>query len=219
MKSIGSQPGYRGKVRRLNNWAQVARTWQDGPNIVRLFKRLYKHPSDIDLYVGGLLEFPSFGFADGRPNSVLGSTHAYIIGSTFRRLKNSDRFFYDLQGYRASFRPIELKQIRRYSLAHLFCNNLNPQPDGSLSTSFSTLQHGGPNLKINFLPDVLKWPLQLPRRVSKSRNVKRNGFISCSKFLPGNQINYRLFRGACTKGQNSCTFDRPIQPTVASLTG
>ena len=48
-------------------------------------QELYKHPSNVDLWVGGLLE-------ELVPGSLLGSTFTCIIAEQFRRLRAGDRY-------------------------------------------------------------------------------------------------------------------------------
>ena len=56
---------------------------------VKQLKAAYKDIDDVDLFVGGILEIPE-------ADSVLGPAFKCIIGDQFARLKQGDRYFYDL---------------------------------------------------------------------------------------------------------------------------
>ena len=111
---------------------------------IALFKRIYRHVDDIDLFIGGIYEDPI-------PGALVGRTFNCIIGDQFARLKKGDRFFYDLGGQPHSFRPGQLKsfnftaadawsisspihfvcfadqlvEIRKTSLSRIICDNQN----------------------------------------------------------------------------------------------
>ena len=78
---------------------------------------MYSSVEDIDLYVGLTLEEPEAG-------ARVGLTNMCIIGDQLARLKNGDRYFYDLSGQPGSFSRDQLDQIRKTSLARLICNNV-----------------------------------------------------------------------------------------------
>lgn len=59
---------------------------------------LYKSPDEIDLYIAGISEKPAVG-------SILGHTFTHIIADQFARLKEADRFYYELGGQISSFTP------------------------------------------------------------------------------------------------------------------
>lgn len=58
----------------------------------------YSHPDDVDLWSAGVAETPSAG-------SMVGPTFNCIIASTFRDLKQGDRFWYENQDWPSSFTP------------------------------------------------------------------------------------------------------------------
>ena len=62
-----------------------ARTWQ-------LLKKVYNHPQDIDLFIGGMAEQNTVG------GGVLGNTFGWIVAEQFRLLKDGDRFFFTQEG-------------------------------------------------------------------------------------------------------------------------
>jgi peroxidase len=96
--------------------------WDDftntiAPAKVAILKVIYKSVDDVDLYVGGFLETP-------HEDSILGPIFKCLIGDQFARLKKGDRFFYDLGvDSRLAFRPSQLDQLRRTSLARIICDN------------------------------------------------------------------------------------------------
>ena len=68
------------------------------------------------MYVGGTLE-PRL------PRGMLGATFSCIIAQQFYRLRHGDRFWYESNNDGTAFRPEQLHQIRKASLARLFCDN------------------------------------------------------------------------------------------------
>jgi hypothetical protein len=58
---------------------------------IRRFQSIYASVDDIDLFVGGVSEFPV-------EDAVLGPTFLCIIGDQFTRAKRGDRFFYEFEG-------------------------------------------------------------------------------------------------------------------------
>merc|ERR1719402_451825 len=82
---------------------------------------LYKNAiSDVDLYIGGLLEKP---VSPGGSHTTLlaGPLFQCIIGNQFDRLKRGDRFWYENQGQSGSFTPDQLDDIKKVSLAQMMC--------------------------------------------------------------------------------------------------
>ena len=53
---------------------------------------------DIDLYIGSLFETQI-------PGALVGPTALCIISDQFKKIKNGDRFFYDIGGQPNSFTP------------------------------------------------------------------------------------------------------------------
>ena len=113
-------PGYN-KYREICLGSKVT-DWDDftntiAPAKVAILKVIYKSVDDVDLYVGGFLETP-------HEDSILGPIFKCLIGDQFARLKKGDRFFYDLGvDSRLAFRPSQLDQLRRTSLARIICDN------------------------------------------------------------------------------------------------
>lgn len=83
---------------------------------VAKLKDLYAHPDDVDLLVGGMAE-------RGMDDSVVGFTFRCIIGEQMLRTKKGDRFFYDVPNQPSSFTEEQLGEIRKSTLARVFCDN------------------------------------------------------------------------------------------------
>jgi len=81
-------------------------------------RRIYTNVDDIDLFVGMLSERP-------QNDSILGVTALCIIGDQFSRLRQGDRYFYDLANSPGSFSSSELEKIRESSFARILCDNSN----------------------------------------------------------------------------------------------
>ena len=76
---------------------------------------IYKHPDDVDLFVGGILE-KHVGAA------TLGPTFACLIAEQFQRLRSGDRFWYENES-EAGFSEDQLNELRKISLARTLCDN------------------------------------------------------------------------------------------------
>ncbi|XP_046639032.1 peroxidase-like [Daphnia pulicaria] len=96
----------------------------DQPTINSLMNA-YNSVDDIDLYIGCLAE-------SARPvnGSLLGPTGLCVVARQFAVTKNNDRFFYDVGSQANSFTLVQLKEIRKTSLARILCDNNN----GDVST-------------------------------------------------------------------------------------
>lgn len=88
---------------------------------VKRLQLVYDDPQDVDLFIGGLMET----HADG---AKVGPTFQCIIADTFFRLRFGDRFFYDNSNMAHSFTAAQLAQLRRASMARVFCDNLDAFP-------------------------------------------------------------------------------------------
>ena len=105
-------------------------TWDEVPEEIdeeqwALFKEIYNHPSDIDLFAAGLAEKPF-------PGSIVGPTFHCIIGKQFKNLRIGDRFFFNnILGEDASgtgqtqFSEAQIANIRQRHLGNIMCDNTN----------------------------------------------------------------------------------------------
>ncbi|KAJ8673332.1 hypothetical protein QAD02_004594 [Eretmocerus hayati] len=83
---------------------------------VRRYMSIFEHPSDIDLWSGGVSEKPL-------PDSMLGPTFSCIIATQFSNSRRGDRFWYELPNQPSSFTPEQLQEIRKTKLARVICDN------------------------------------------------------------------------------------------------
>lgn len=97
----------------------------------------------IDLWVGGLSEALLTG-------AQVGPTFACILGLTFTRLRDGDRFWYENPYI---FTPKKVKQIKRTSLSRVLCTNADNIPSIQQNAFSSTL----PRVQCDSLPEVNLW--------------------------------------------------------------
>ena len=82
----------------------------------QIYKRLYKHVDDIDLWSGGVSE-------RRMPGAQIGPTFACIIARQFANIKRGDRFWFENGGFPSSFTLDQLNEIKKVSQAGLICKN------------------------------------------------------------------------------------------------
>lgn len=110
-------PGYN-EYRKVCNLT-VAETFDDlrgeiSSDVVRnKLKELYGHPSNIDIFVGGILE-------DQIEGARVGPLFRCILIEQFSRLRSGDRHWYENP---SSFTPEQLSQIKVASLGRVLCDN------------------------------------------------------------------------------------------------
>ncbi|XP_049797648.1 peroxidase-like [Schistocerca nitens] len=126
-----------------------AHSWEDfldvisAENVEKLSK-LYEHPDDVDLTVGGSLEVHVQG-------ALAGPTFVCIMAEQFRRTRQGDRFFYDFKD--AGFTPDQLQEIRKANMARLLCDN-SDHVKSMQPRAFEKINHGNPIVPCDSLPAV-----------------------------------------------------------------
>ena len=86
------------------------------PDAAAKIATLYESVDDVDFFVGGNSEYHIKG-------AIVGPTFACVIAEQFRRLKVGDRFWYENKGQTGSFTDQQLQEIKRTSLASIFCED------------------------------------------------------------------------------------------------
>jgi len=99
----------------IRNWRQLSKIVA-APELVPRLQRLYSDISDIDLFLGGLMERPA-------DDGLLGPTFQCLVGDQFKRLKFGDRFWFEEGGQPNSLTEAQVNAIRDSSLARVLCEN------------------------------------------------------------------------------------------------
>ncbi|XP_042203107.1 lactoperoxidase-like isoform X2 [Homarus americanus] len=85
-------------------------------NTASLYASIYRSVDDIDLWSAGVSERPL-------PGSLLGPIFSCIIATQMQRLRQGDRYWYELPGQPSSFTLAQLESLRKVRLARLICDN------------------------------------------------------------------------------------------------
>ncbi|XP_075729871.1 uncharacterized protein LOC142771849 isoform X2 [Rhipicephalus microplus] len=98
-----------------------ARSWSDleghiPRTTLQAIAGVYRDVEDVDVFTGGLSEFPLAG-------AVVGPTFSCLLGFQFQRLRRCDRFWHENGDAVTRFTPDQLAQIRKASLAKIICQN------------------------------------------------------------------------------------------------
>ncbi|XP_030564311.1 peroxidase [Drosophila novamexicana] len=102
-------------LRRASEWSEFATEISNEK--IKLLRKLYASPDDVELSVGGTLEFHV-------PDSLFGPTLLCIVGKQFLNTRRGDRFFFERENHLSGFSRNQLAEIRKVTLASLFCNNV-----------------------------------------------------------------------------------------------
>lgn len=100
-----------------------ASSWEDFQDLISAqsienLRSLYVSHEDVDLTVGGSLEAHVAG-------ALAGPTFLCILTEQFYRTRVGDRYFFERGDAEVSFTREQLIEIRKASMARLFCDNGN----------------------------------------------------------------------------------------------
>lgn len=135
-------------LRRADNFEQLAGEIRNAA-IREKLARLYGHPDNVDLWVGGILEDVA------SEDAKVGPTFRCLLVEQFRRLRDGDRHWYEAEGI---FSRAQLAELKKTSLSEIICEN----SDGAIKevpTQAFTLSQNQPMVKCSALPklDLQKW--------------------------------------------------------------
>ncbi|XP_038061571.1 peroxidasin homolog isoform X3 [Patiria miniata] len=88
---------------------------------IQKFRDAYDDVDDIDL-------FPALIGEETLPGQLIGPTLACLLGRQFHALKFGDRFWYENGLGDQAFTKAQLNEIKKATMARLFCDNLNSLP-------------------------------------------------------------------------------------------
>jgi hypothetical protein len=126
--------------------------------------QVYKHVDDIDLFTGGISEYPVAG-------GLIGPTFSCLVAKQLALLRVGDRFWYENPG---QFSLDQLDQIRRQTSARLICDNSDDLEDVQKSAMLMPDQYANPRVPCSSLPsiDLTKWK-ELPPPASGGQQQPR----------------------------------------------
>ncbi|KAG4080101.1 hypothetical protein HA402_008172 [Bradysia odoriphaga] len=124
LASINIQRGRDHGIRAYNDYleatghSRVASFEEFGPEIAGKLARVYSHPDDIDLWIGGLMERSS-------TDALVGPTFAEIIADQFSRFRKGDRYFFEHNPdiNPGAFTEPQLQQLRLTTMSRIICDN------------------------------------------------------------------------------------------------
>jgi len=121
-------------------------------DIVKRLTEVYKHPDDVDLFTGLLME-------KHLPGALVGPTLGCLIALQFRQLRQCDRFWYESGDPTVRFTPAQLQEVRVSSLSSLLCRNCDKP--GKLPRSAMDMVKAGSNDGVDCTqlaqPDIKVW--------------------------------------------------------------
>ncbi|XP_051780693.1 thyroid peroxidase [Erpetoichthys calabaricus] len=113
-------------LHRLNTEGDLS-TAISNANLIKKLLEIYKHPSNIDVWLGGLVE-------DILPRGRTGPLFACLIGKQMHALRDGDRFWWENEGI---FTESQRSELAKHSLSRVMCDNsgVNEVPGDSFLLS------------------------------------------------------------------------------------
>ncbi|XP_055300072.1 peroxidase [Sitodiplosis mosellana] len=97
-----------------NSWEEMGGSMTN--ETIYRYQSIFEHPSDIDLWSGGVSE-------KALPGSMLGPTFACIIATQMSYVRRGDRFWFELPNQPSTFTPEQLQELRKAKLSRVICDN------------------------------------------------------------------------------------------------
>ncbi|CAO1428673.1 unnamed protein product [Diamesa tonsa] len=102
------------KLPAVDTWEQFKEAVDSGS--YKKIREIYKTPQDVDIYTGGLAEFPVKG-------GIIGPLLTCLIGDQFIRIKQGDAYWYERTRGPNTFTPEQLREIFNTTLSSIICRN------------------------------------------------------------------------------------------------
>ncbi|CAG2220542.1 PXDN [Mytilus edulis] len=153
---------------RRNTWSLSDHSYSN----TRLLRKIYRHPDDIDLFVGGISE-------NHLTDGVVGPTFACIIGRQFRDIKLGDRFWYENKFAVTGFTLDQVNEIKKVKLSQVICegSDVNSVQENALKAPSSE----NPRRECSDFPniDLNKWkvPANGETFTTFGKTYQKNGGI------------------------------------------
>lgn len=100
----------------IQTFKQLEGVVRDTSTVQKILK-LYGHPDNIDVWLGGLVE-------DLLPGSRTGPLFSCLIATQMKKLRNGDRFWWENEGV---FTEHQREELQRHSLSRVICDNSEVQ--------------------------------------------------------------------------------------------
>ncbi|XP_068574237.1 thyroid peroxidase-like [Cebidichthys violaceus] len=98
-----------GRIKTMDGFKEVVRD----DRVAEKIARIYKHPENIDVWLGGLVE-------NMLPGSRTGPLFACLIGKQMKALRDGDRFWWEAEGM---FSQLQKAELLKSSLSRIICDN------------------------------------------------------------------------------------------------
>ncbi|XP_029316795.1 thyroid peroxidase [Cottoperca gobio] len=97
------------RIKTMDGFKKVVRDYR----VAKKIARIYKHPNNIDVWLGGLVEYVL-------PGSRTGPLFACLIGKQMKALRDGDRFWWEAEGI---FSQQQKAELLKGSLSRIICDN------------------------------------------------------------------------------------------------
>ncbi|XP_071400806.1 thyroid peroxidase [Centroberyx affinis] len=154
--------------------------------------KMYKHPDNIDVWLGGLVE-------DLLPGSRSGPLFSCLIGKQMKALREGDRFWWEVPGM---FTQQQKDELSKSSLSRVICDNTDVSKVPRDAFLFE--KHPSARLSCSHIPSMSlePWREEKSRELQlcgPPRKIKNGDFILSS--TPGKLVaQYSCYHGFSLKG-------------------
>ncbi|XP_042356758.1 thyroid peroxidase [Plectropomus leopardus] len=116
------------RIKTLDDFKEIVRD----NRVAEKIAQIYKHPDNIDVWLGGLVEYML-------PGSRTGPLFACLIGKQMKALRDGDRFWWEAEGM---FSQQQKAELLKGSLSRIICDNSDIREVPPDSFRFRTYPNG-----------------------------------------------------------------------------